>query len=148
MNITTYPIILVVLFLIMFATFFYILVNARSLAKAAKQDAGADEINVGPGRKGASKSAMWIAGLLHFAAWAGIFFVWMGMNARTEATQPYGSEVAKEVVGGNPANQVATPPAPGAAAPITATPPAQAGTEGAPNPTPGATPGAAPEAKK
>lgn len=99
MNTTTYPILLVALFLIVFATFFYILVNARSLAKAAKQDAGADDIAVGPGRKGASKSAIWIAGIVHFAAWAGISLVWMAMTAKTEATQPHGSELAKDVVG-------------------------------------------------
>ncbi len=144
-----YPIILILLFLVVFGTFFHILLNARSLARAAKQDAGADDITVGPGRRGASKNAVWISLLVHFAAWAGIFFTWMAMNAENEATQPFGKDIAKEVVGGNPADKVASPPAPGPAAPVTTNPPAQAGTQGAPNSTPGAAPGAVPaETKK
>ncbi len=137
---SSYAIMLVVLFVIVFGTFFFVLVNARSVARAARQDADADNIAPGPGPRGASRSAIWVALGVHFAAWAGIFTIWMWMTAETEATQPFGEEIAKEVAGPDQADQITTNPnaAPttpqpterpmGPATPVTTAPPEQAGT--------------------
>lgn len=130
------PMLMILGALIVFGTFFYILINARSVAKLAK-DVDPADVTVGPGsdRKTASKGAALWAIIAHFAGWGIMLLAWFAMG---------GSDVA---TGDTPPVATAEGTAPaatnrdmGAATPVTAQPPAQAGTQ----PANGADGGAAP----
>jgi hypothetical protein len=72
---------------VVFATFFYLLVNARSLMRLFRPMSHG-EISVGPGPRGASRRAVAIALTLHFAAWAIAGLAWLYLLADIRATAP------------------------------------------------------------
>lgn len=74
--------------IVVFATFFYIAVNARTVARIFR--GGDSDVVVGPGsdRKTAGKGAIIAAILVHFLAWAVAGFVFLSLQAETRATAP------------------------------------------------------------
>ena len=86
---------------VVFATFFYIVVNARTVARVFR--GGDSDVVVGPGsdRKTASKGAVIAAIVIHFVAWGVAAFVWLGMEAETRATAPDTTPLEETGVVGN-----------------------------------------------
>lgn len=70
---------------IVFATFGYLLVNARSFLRLFRPMSDG-EIDLGPGRRGPSNAKMWAAFILHFAGWALAGFAWLYLLADVRAT--------------------------------------------------------------
>ena len=120
---TTGAMIMLLSALVVFATFFHILVNARSVAKVAK-DVDPADVTVGPGsdRKTAGKGAIIASIILHFLGWGGMVYGWMLMGGVPGDT----SAPAATAEGTAP---VATNRDMGPATPVTSAPPAQAGTQ-------------------
>ena len=73
--------------LVVFATFAYLLVNARALMALFRR-ASDGEISTGPGRHHSSKRGAVVALILHFAAWAVAGVVWLFLLADVRATAP------------------------------------------------------------
>ncbi len=73
---------------VVFATFFYIAVNARTVARIFR--GGDSEVVVGPGsdRKTAGKGAIIAAICVHFLAWGLAGLVFLTLQAETRATAP------------------------------------------------------------
>ena len=72
---------------LVFVTFGYLLINARSLMALFKPLSGG-EIKVGQGRQGASKAAVLWALIIHFAGWALAGLAWLYLLADVRATAP------------------------------------------------------------
>lgn len=72
---------------IVFGTFAYLLVNARSLMRLFR-GVSDGEIRTGPGRPGPSNGKVAFALILHFAAWALAGLVWLYMLADVRAWAP------------------------------------------------------------
>ena len=79
--------ILTVAMVVVFATFAYLLVNARGLMLLFRRISGG-EIEPGPGSPRASKRGAAIALVLHFAGWAVAALVWLYLIADIRATAP------------------------------------------------------------
>jgi hypothetical protein len=71
--------------LVVFATFAYLLVNARALMSLFRRSSDG-EIRPGPGRRHSSKRGAAIALILHVVAWAVAGVVWLIMLAGIRAT--------------------------------------------------------------
>lgn len=72
---------------VVFATFAYLMVNARSLMRLFRPMSDGD-IDLGPGRKGPSNAVILFALVLHFAGWALAGFAWLYLLADVRATAP------------------------------------------------------------
>lgn len=72
---------------IVFATFAYLLVNARSLMRLLRPLSDG-EIEAGTGKPGPGKAMMAFMLLLHFAGWAIAAFAWLYLLADVRATAP------------------------------------------------------------
>ena len=72
---------------VVFATFLYLLVNARSLMLLFRPMSDG-EIHVGPGTRRPSKRGAMIALILHFAAWAVAALAWFYLLADVRASAP------------------------------------------------------------
>lgn len=79
--------VLIVAMVVVFATFAYLLVNARSLMLLFRRISDG-EIKPGPGSPRATKRGAAVALALHFAAWAVIGLVWLYLIADIRATAP------------------------------------------------------------
>lgn len=79
--------VLAVALIVVFATFAYLLVNARSLMLLFRR-ASDGEIKVGPGPSRSSKRKAALALILHFGAWAVAGLVWLYLIADIRATAP------------------------------------------------------------
>ena len=79
-------IVLAALFVV-FATFAYLLINARALM-ALFRGMSDGEIKAGPGRRHSSKRGALIALILHFAAWGVVGLTSMYLFADVRATAP------------------------------------------------------------
>ena len=77
----------IVAMVIVFATFAYLLVNARGLMLLFRRVSGG-EIKPGPGSHRASKRGAAVALALHFAGWAVAALVWLYLIADIRATAP------------------------------------------------------------
>ena len=88
---------------IVFATFAYLLVNARSLMLLFRPMSDG-EIKAGPGPRRASKGAAAFALVLHFVAWAvaGATYVYMLADVRATAPDTTTLEKGGIVDSGNP----------------------------------------------
>jgi len=73
--------------LVVFATFAYLLVNARALMALFRRMSDG-EIRPGPGRRHSSKRGAAIALVLHFVAWAVAGLTWLFLLADIRATVP------------------------------------------------------------
>ncbi len=72
---------------IVFATFAYLLVNARGLMALFKPVSGG-EIKAGPGARKTSRKGAAIALIVHFVAWAVAGFAWLYLLADVRASAP------------------------------------------------------------
>lgn len=72
---------------LVFVTFGYLLINARSFMALFKPLSDG-EIKVGQGRQGASKAAVLWALVIHFAGWAMAGFAWLYLLADVRASAP------------------------------------------------------------
>lgn len=84
---STGSIVLLISLALVFATFGYLLVNARSLMRLFRPMSDGD-IDLGPGKRGPSNAAILIALLLHFAAWGLAAFAWLYLLADVRASAP------------------------------------------------------------
>ena len=73
--------------LVVFGTFAYLLVNARSLMALFRRISDG-EIRAGPGSRHGSKRGAATALILHFAAWGIAGLAWLYLLADTRATAP------------------------------------------------------------
>lgn len=86
---------------VVFATFAYLLINARGLMLLFRPMSDG-EIKVGPGRAGPSKRKVAVALILHFAAWGVAGLVWLYLLADIRATAPDTTPLEQSgIVGGN-----------------------------------------------
>lgn len=72
---------------IVFGTFAYLLVNARSLMRLFK-GVSDGEIKTGPGPRGPSNFKVALALVLHFAAWGLAGLIWLYLLADVRASAP------------------------------------------------------------
>jgi hypothetical protein len=72
---------------LVFATFAYLIVNARSLMRLFRPMSDGD-IDLGPGRKGPSNKAIRLVLALHFVGWAIAAFAWLFLLADVRASAP------------------------------------------------------------
>jgi hypothetical protein len=72
---------------VVFATFAYLLVNARSLMSLFRRMSDG-EIKVGPGPRQPSKRRVTIALVLHFMAWGVVGVTWLYLLADNRASAP------------------------------------------------------------
>lgn len=90
---------------VVFATFTYLLVNARSLMLLFRRVSDG-EIKAGPGPRGVSRRAAAIALALHFVAWGVAGLVWLFLLADVRATAPDTTPLENSgIVDGPPAPQ-------------------------------------------
>ncbi|MDL2340324.1 MAG: hypothetical protein QFB89_03260 [Pseudomonadota bacterium] len=87
MPFSTGSLVLLLSFAMVFATFGYMLVNARSLMRLFRPMSDGD-IVPGPGERGPSKAAILAALLIHFAAWGLAAFAWLYLLADVRASAP------------------------------------------------------------